>query len=406
MPNSSRNAKRRLIVFSIAREKSPSSGRSIPRRAPQRRRVSTMVKPRSSLRDLVVERMIDGLQTNNMMKAVAAGIEVVEHYDGCFSDDNAEKNVGLRLTLANLLVSVRRAPGDLALSARLNRKSLTMLPPSMDNQRFRINSDLSATLSSLAQEGGALEPGAEVTVSGLKARPELNGGTGTIVVWYPDRGRYAVKVGDAEEVALKPINVGQTAEMFDEAYLARVREATDIAKALDPDAGGQEETYPNELRELKCEALEKAYTALDAFTRVRTHGAGDDVSVKATSAERYVKVHDDERFSGLKIEICEALDGAAFKPAEQVQARYNWGAALCRAGRIEEGKERYEQALEMLTNPGASGAERLRKDISGSILLCDRQISGEQPRTGAFIELATGDGPRYARVVNGGERKE
>ena len=43
--------------------------------------------------------MIDGLQTNNMMKAVAAGIEVVEHYDGCFSDDNAEKNVGLRLTL-------------------------------------------------------------------------------------------------------------------------------------------------------------------------------------------------------------------------------------------------------------------------------------------------------------------
>ena len=213
-------------------------------------------------------------------------------------------------------------------------------------------------------------------------------------------------MGDAEEVALKPINVGQTAEMFDEAYLARVREATDIAKALDPDAGGQEETYPNELRELKCEALEKAYTALDAFTRVRTHGAGDDVSVKATSAERYVKVHDDERFSGLKIEICEALDGAAFKPAEQVQARYNWGAALCRAGRIEEGKERYEQALEMLTNPGASGAERLRKDISGSILLCDRQISGEQPRTGAFIELATGDGPRYARVVNGGERKE
>ena len=104
--------------------------------------------------------MIDGLQTNNMMKAVAAGIEVVEHYDGCFSDDNAEKNVGLRLTLANLLVSVRRAPGDFALSARLNRKSLTMLPPSMDNQRFRINSDLSATLSSLAQEGGALEPGA------------------------------------------------------------------------------------------------------------------------------------------------------------------------------------------------------------------------------------------------------
>ena len=140
-------------------------------------------------------------------------------------------------------------------------------------------------------------------------------------------------------------------------------------------------------------------------TRVRTHSAGDNVT-EATSAERYIKVHDDERFSGLKIEICEALDGAAFKPAEQVQARYNWGAALCRAGRIEEGKERYEQALEMLTNPGASGAERLRKDISGSILLCDRQISGEQPRTGAFIELATGDGPRYARVVNRGERKE
>ena len=194
-----------------------------------------------------------------MMKAIEAGIEVVDQHDGKFSDDNAEKNVGLRLTLANLLVSVRRAPGDFALSARLNRESLTMLPPSMDNQRYRINSDLSVTLSGLAQEGGALEPGAEVTVSGLKARPELNGVAGKIVVWYPDRGRYAVKVGDAEEVALKPINLGQTPEMFDEAYLARVREATDIAKALDPDAGGLEgdwrAQYPNELRELKTEAL-------------------------------------------------------------------------------------------------------------------------------------------------------
>jgi len=340
--------------------------------------------------------MIDGLQGNNMMKAIEAGIEVVDQHDGKFSDDNAEKNVGLRLTLANLLVSVRGAPGDFALSARLNRESLTMLPPSMDNQRFRINSDLSATLSSLAQEGGALEPGAEVTVSGLKARPELNGGTGTIVVWYPDRGRYAVKVGVAEEVALKPVNLGQTPEMFDEAYLARVREATDIAKALDPDAGGQEERYPNELKELKTEALRKAYAALDAFTRVRTNSAGENVT-EATAAERYVKVHDDERFSGLKIEICEALDGAEFEPATRVKARFNWGAALCRAGRIEEGKERYEQALEMLKNPAASGAERLRKEILGSIQLCDKQISGEQPRKGAFINLA-GDGSDFARV--------
>lgn len=229
-----------------------------------------------------------------MMKAIEAGIEVVDQHDGKFSDDNAEKNVGLRLTLANILVSVRGAPGDFALSARLNRESLTMLPPSMDNQRYRINSDLSGTVSGLAQEGGALEPGAEVTVSGLKARPDLNGVAGTIVVWYPDRGRYAVKVGDAEEVALKPINVGQTPETFNEAYLARVREATDIAKALDPDAAGQEERYPNELRELKTEALRKAYTALDAFTRVRTNSAGENVT-EAAAAERYVKVHDDER---------------------------------------------------------------------------------------------------------------
>lgn len=86
------------------------------------------------------------------------------------------------------------------------------------------------------------------------------------------------------------------------------------------------------------------------------------------------------------------MDGAEFEPAMRVQARFNWGAALCRAGRIEEGKERYEQALEMLKNPAASGAERLRKAILGSIQLCDKQISGEQPRKGAFINLA-GDGP-------------
>lgn len=396
-----KNAKRRLIFKKTPEKKSPLPGRSLPRRAPQRRRVSIMVQPRPSRRDVAVERMCDALQDGDMMKAISAGIEVLRDHDGKFSDDNAEKNAGLRLTLANLLVCVRKAPGDLTVAERLTRETLTTLPPGMEDNRFRINSDLSGMLSSLAREGGALESGEDVTVSGLKAKPELNGVTGTIMFWYPDRGRYAVKVGDAEEVALKPINVGQTDEKFNEVYLARVREATDIAKALDPDAGGRE-AYPNELRELKCEALEKAYTALDAFTRVITHSAGDNV----TEASRYIKVHDDERFSGLKIEICEALDGAAFKPAEQVQARYNWGAALCRAGRIEEGKERYEQALEMLTNPGASGAERLRKDISGSILLCDRQISGEQPRTGAFIELATGDGPRYARVVNGGERKE
>ena len=327
------------------------------------------------------------MQGNNFAKAIEAGIEVVNQHDGKFSDDIAEKNVGLRLTLANILVSVRKAPGDFALSARLNRESLTMLPPSMDNQRYRINSDLSGTVSLLAQEGGALEPGAEVTVSGLKARPELNGVAGTIVVWYPDRGRYAVKVGDAEEVALKPINVGQTDETFNEAYLARVREATDIAKALDPDDKGQEERYPNELKELKTEALRKAYDALDAFTRVRTNSAGENIT-EAMAAERYRMVHDDERFSGLKIEICEVLDGAEFEPGMRVQARFNWGAALCRAGRIEEGKERYEEALEMLNSPAASGAERLREAIVGSIKLCDKQISGEYPNLEQILGAA------------------
>ena len=296
--------------------------------------------------------------------------------------------MGLRLTLANILVSVRKAPGDFALSARLNRESLTMLPPSMDNQRYRINSDLSGTVSLLAQEGGALEPGAEVTVSGLKARPDLNGAAGTIVVWYPDRGRYAVKVGDgSEEVALKPINVGQTDETFNEAYLARVREATDIAKSLDPDAAGQEERYPNELKELKTEALRKAYDAIDAFTKWCTNSAGENFT-EAAAAERYVKVQDDERFSGLKIEICEVLDGAEFEPGMRVQARFNWGAALCRAGRIEEGKERYEQALEMLNSPAASGAERLREAILGSITLCDKQISGEYPNLEQILGAA------------------
>ena len=54
--------------------------------------------------------MIAGLQGNNFAKAIEAGIEVVNQHDGKFSDDNAEKNVGLRLTLANILVSVRKAP--------------------------------------------------------------------------------------------------------------------------------------------------------------------------------------------------------------------------------------------------------------------------------------------------------
>jgi len=280
---------------------------------------------------------------------------------------------------------VRNAPGDLTIAERLTRETLNALPPGMEDNRFRIKSDLSGMLSSLAREGGALEPGDDVTVSGLKARPELNGVTGTIVCWYPDRGRYAVKVSDAEEVALKPNNVGQTAETFDEAYLARVREATDIAKALDPDAlEGQREIYPNELRELKTEALRKAYTALHDFTEVDTNrGAGAGVNV--TEAARYKKAHDDERFSGLKIEICEALDGVEFEPDVRVQARMNWGAALCRAGRIEDGKERYEQALEMLKSPEASDVERWRGAIERGIRDCDKQISGELPRTGAFI---------------------
>jgi hypothetical protein len=106
--------------------------------------------------------------------------------------------------------------------------------------------------------------------------------------------------------------------------------------------------------------LRKAYDALDAFTRVRTNSAGENIT-EATAAERYRMVHDDERFSGLKIEICEVLDGAEFEPGMRVQARFNWGAALCRAGRIEEGKERYEASagnVEQSRSLGRGATER------------------------------------------------
>ena len=184
----------------------------------------------------------------------------------------------------------------------------------MEDNRYRIKSDLSGMLSSLAREGGALEPGDDVTVSGLKARPELNGVTGTIVCWYPDRGRYAVKVSDAEEVALKP-----------NAWAKPPRCSTRTWRASTSPSRSKE-IYPDELRELQDGGI----AAVDT-------NRGDGVNgVNVTEAARYKKAHDDERFSGLKIEICEALDGVEFEPDMRVQARMNWGAAV--QGREDRGR--------------------------------------------------------------------
>ena len=55
--------------------------------------------------------------------------------------------------------------------------------------------------------GELLGKGTTVTINGLKARPELNGLTGSIVSYDAAKGRYAVKTPDGEQVLLKQLNL-------------------------------------------------------------------------------------------------------------------------------------------------------------------------------------------------------
>ena len=53
-----------------------------------------------------------------------------------------------------------------------------------------------------------MEAGALVTIHALQGRPELNGKSGTVVRWVPDRGRYEVQVpGEAKYMGLRPENL-------------------------------------------------------------------------------------------------------------------------------------------------------------------------------------------------------
>merc|ERR1712146_542254 len=77
---------------------------------------------------------------------------------------------------------------------------------------FGINnkaSTASATLAAkdVSSKGGlVLRPGARVTITGLKARPELNGPIGVVETFEEDKGRFAIALGK-EKILLKPTNL-------------------------------------------------------------------------------------------------------------------------------------------------------------------------------------------------------
>ena len=49
--------------------------------------------------------------------------------------------------------------------------------------------------------------GRGVRITGLQARPELNGTCATVIEWVDSKGRYRVKLPDREVVSLKPVNL-------------------------------------------------------------------------------------------------------------------------------------------------------------------------------------------------------
>lgn len=144
------------------------------------RTAPTMVQSHAERHDAICDRMMTGLQSGDMHQAVEAGVVILDSFGGRFSDD-PHKDVGLRLILASLLTTNRKAPGDYSRSIRLIRDSLKDMPPQMAGSRFRVAYDPAVALCALAREGGALEPCARAVISGLNARPELNGVTGTII---------------------------------------------------------------------------------------------------------------------------------------------------------------------------------------------------------------------------------
>jgi len=68
--------------------------------------------------------------------------------------------------------------------------------------------DEDAAAKAEADGGLVLRKGADVKLTGLKAKPELNGVLGTIVDFYPDKGRFAIRVGE-ETMLLKPTNLAK-----------------------------------------------------------------------------------------------------------------------------------------------------------------------------------------------------
>jgi len=75
-----------------------------------------------------------------------------------------------------------------------------------------------------------LEPYAGVEVSGLKARPDLNGAHGRVIIYVPDRERYQVRIlGTGEEIYLRPANVARSRDAA--AAIAAERKAAAAARA-------------------------------------------------------------------------------------------------------------------------------------------------------------------------------
>ena len=66
------------------------------------------------------------------------------------TSDDSSTNVGLRLTLANLISHVRKGPGDCFIAAELIRGALADLPSGMKGSRFRVEYDLAACLACIA----------------------------------------------------------------------------------------------------------------------------------------------------------------------------------------------------------------------------------------------------------------
>jgi len=101
-----------------------------------------------------------------------------------------------------------------------------------------------AVLEEMEEEEPLLEPGTGVEVSGLNARPDLNGELGRVIGYLPARERYQVRMrwrvsgvtgsGDAEEILLRRRNLARS----EEAEAEIVAEGTVAAAAAVAAASG------------------------------------------------------------------------------------------------------------------------------------------------------------------------